>query len=425
MEISNVLPRRSSRRSDSGTVFPRDLTFDSTLALLREGYLFVTNRCRRLRTDVFEARVMLRRVWFAKGAEAAAVFYHPGRFTRRRAMPVTALQLLQAEGSALTLDGAEHRERKALLMSLFSPESVRSLADRFETSWRDRAHVWEQATGIVLHDEVTRLLCEAAAGWAGVPEGGVDLGVLARQLDAMIDGSGSVGARLVRGHAERRRAERWARLLVEQVRTGEVPVAAGSPLDVLARSKLPPDIATIELLNLLRPTVAVNRYIVFEALALHEHPRLAGPIRDGDAAWTEAFVHEVRRFYPFFPAIGGRALEPFEWRGHRFAKDDWMLFDVFATNHDPQTFELPWELRPERFLGRAPGQNELVPQGGGAAESGHRCAGEGATVELMKRAARLLTELTYEVPPQDSGIDFARMPTGPKSGFVMRRVRGG
>ncbi len=42
----------------------------------------------------------------------------------------------------------------------------------------------------------------------------------------------------------------------------------------------------------------------------------------------------------------------------------------------------------------------------------------------MKTVARLLTtSMTYEVPPQDLTIDLTRMPTRPKSGFIMRQVR--
>src|SRR3546814_4415185 len=62
---------------------PRDDAFDSTSALLSEGYRFIPERCRRLRSDVFEARLMLRRVVCMSGEEAAGQFYEPGRFTRR------------------------------------------------------------------------------------------------------------------------------------------------------------------------------------------------------------------------------------------------------------------------------------------------------------------------------------------------------
>jgi hypothetical protein len=86
---------------------------------------------------------------------------------------------------------------------------------------------------------------------------------------------------------------------------GESPAAAiarhrdadGRPLDE--------SVAAIELLNLLRPMVATARFVAFAALALHRYPETRDPVRAGDAEHATAFVHEVRRFYPFFPAIGG------------------------------------------------------------------------------------------------------------------------
>ena len=61
----------------------RLLAKDSTLALLLEGYEFISKRCRRYRSDVFETRLMLTKVVCMMGKEAAEVFYHPGRFTRK------------------------------------------------------------------------------------------------------------------------------------------------------------------------------------------------------------------------------------------------------------------------------------------------------------------------------------------------------
>ena len=74
------------------------------------------------------------------------------------------------------------------------------------------------------------------------------------------------------------------------------------------------------LLNLLRPTVAVARFIVFAALALHAHPTWASRLReDCEGSLALAFAQEVRHFYPFFPVIGGRARSAFEFQGFGFA----------------------------------------------------------------------------------------------------------
>jgi hypothetical protein len=49
---------------------PQSPGFDHTLAFLREGYDFVSNRCQALNTDIFSARLALRKVICMRGAPA-------------------------------------------------------------------------------------------------------------------------------------------------------------------------------------------------------------------------------------------------------------------------------------------------------------------------------------------------------------------
>lgn len=416
---------------------PSDGAWDSTLALLREGYDFIPRRCRRLRSDVFTTRLMLRRAVCISGRDAVAQFYVPGRFTRQGAMPTTTLTLLQDRGSVQTLDGEAHRQRKRLFLGLMSPESIQRLVALADARWQARIRSWEAQGGdIVLLDAVRAILCDAVCEWAGVPLADGELEERTREFAAMIDGAGAVGPRNWRGQMLRRRSERWVRRLVEAVRQGRLNVPADSALQAVAShrdadgSLLSAKVAAVELINLLRPTVAVAQYIVFAAHALHRDPdwreRLAvGSDAGGSDAELEAFTQEVRRLYPFFPMVGGRVLQPFEWRGHRFGKGDWVLVDLHGTNHDPRLWKEPESFRPERFLSREPpDENALVPQGGGDVRTGHRCPGEWITIALVKGALRQLCgAMRYEVPPQDLTIDLSRMPTVPRSGFVLRNVR--
>ena len=90
---------------------------------------------------------------------------------------------------------------------------------------------------------------------------------------------------------------------------------------------LPVAHAAVELINLLRPTVAVERCVTFAALALHKHPESRARLLGGDEPeYLDWFVQEVRRFYPFLPLVAGRARMAFEWRGHRFGKGTWMCW---------------------------------------------------------------------------------------------------
>lgn len=90
-------------------------------ALLRDGYAFVSRHCEALGSDAFQARLALQQVVFARGPDALATFYHPGRFTRVGAMPPTTLRLLQGRGSVQQLDGDAHLQRKRLFLSVLTP----------------------------------------------------------------------------------------------------------------------------------------------------------------------------------------------------------------------------------------------------------------------------------------------------------------
>ena len=171
-------------------------------------------------------------------------------------------------------------------------------------------------------------------------------------------------------------------------------------------------------------TVAVSRFITFAVLAMHEHPGCRERIAAGDEAYLTMFADEVRRYYPFLPAIGGRALHDFDWHGMHVAKGTWILLDLYGTDRHPAIWGDPEVFRPERFERFQSSGFDLVPQGGGDHYAGHRCPGEAATADLVKSAAKLFaTEIAYEVPPQDLSISLRRIPTLPASGMVIEKVR--
>ena len=154
----------------------------------------------------------------------------------------------------------------------------------------------------------------------------------------------------------------------------------------------------------------------------------------GVVLWIASTMHGFGAFYavlivyaslyPFFPLIGGRALEPFTWSGHEFAAGDWMVLDLYGTDHDPRLWPDPEEFHPERFRGWKGDCTTLVPQGGGEVATGHRCPGENATIALMVEAVRLLArQMDFGVPAQDLSIDLRHMPAQPRDGVVLDRVR--
>jgi fatty-acid peroxygenase len=424
-----ALPNRSPS-TDVRRAVPDTGGFDHTLALLSEGYRFLPNRCERLGSDVFTTRLMLRRVVCVRGEEAARMFYQPGRFTRKHAIPPNALALLQDVGSAQWLDGEAHRKRKGMLMSLLGPLERQRLVGLAAAQWRAQFALWPGMPRIAVHEAAEEVMCRAVCQWAGIPVSADEARQRTAEFSAMIAGAGSVGPRNWRALLVRRRTERWARALIDAVRSGQVQLPFDSPLNVIARHRdadgdlINRKHAAVELINLLRPTVAVARFIAFAVLALHAHPHARERIAAGDDAYLTMFTQEVRRYYPFFPAVGGRASHDFEWHGLHVEKGTWVLLDMYGTDHHPDIWGDPDVFRPERFERWESSGFDLIPQGGGDHYAGHRCAGEFATIDLVKSAARLFaTEIAYDVPVQDLSISLRNMPTLPASGMVIEKVR--
>lgn len=408
---------------------PRATGPDNTIPLLREGYTFISSRCDAMQTDAFRTRLMLQPAVCVRGPQAAEMFYHPDRFTRKKAMPPTTLRLLQDMGSVQLQDGADHRHRKAMFMAMMTPDRLERIVEIADEEWSRHLLAWEHRASVVLFDEMREILCRTACRWAGVPLADSEVQERTREFGAMIENAGRADPRNWWAQVLRRRNERWAQGIIERARAGDIDAPDDAPLAIIASHRnaegnlLDTEIAAIELINILRPTVAVARYIVFAAVALHHYPAARELVRSGNEAEIECVVQEVRRFYPFFPFVGGRVREPFEWRDHRFSEGDWVLLDLFGTNHDRRIWEDPDAFRPERFREWEESPWTLVPQGAGDHHTTHRCPGEWVTIALMNQAATFLTrEMAYDMPSQDLTISLSTMPSKPRSGVVLDNI---
>ncbi len=182
-------------------------------------------------------------------------------------------------------------------------------------------------------------------------------------------------------------------------------------------------VAGVELLNVLRPTVATAVYLTFVAHALDAHPDWKERLAHGDGSEDHAFVEEVRRHYPFFPAVAAVVREEFEWRGHRFPQGRRVLLDLYGTNHDSGYWPDPERFDPERFLGAEPDRFAFVPQGGGDPAVHHRCPGEPIATRLMIVALdQMVRHLSYTAVAPSAPVDFTRLPALPAGGYPIRLV---
>lgn len=385
---------------------------DQTLALALKGYAWLPDLRRRAGGRPVPTRVAGRRAVGIEGPLATRFFYEEGNLERHSALPHPIVATLFGKGAVHTLDGAAHRARKAIFVSLLMNDGVATLAKLAGEAFDEAADSWRGGPPVSLFDETAKVIARAVTRWAGIPLADEEVPGLAADLVAMVDGFATAGPRHWRALAARRRRERWLARLIE----GDAPKPAGTAFAALATAGLPARTAAVELLNIIRPSTAVTWFVSFTAHALDRWPEHGAALRDGDDEATEAFVHEVRRFYPFAPFLGGRAVRNLTFEGVDIPKGTLVLLDVYGQNHDPLMFPEPYRFRPQRFLDRPIGEFDLIPQGGGDPRTGHRCPGEQITVALLGTLAQRLARLDHYLPPQDLTIDLGRIPAKPASG---------
>lgn len=382
---------------------------------LHHGYNFIHHTCLQHGAKVFALPLLGEDILCFSGAEAAEVFYDPHKLERRN----TVLRILR------TPDGAAHGRRKKMFMSF---ERIQQLTSLVAKCWEQETGRWEMKPSVALHARAREVFCRAACAWSGVPLREEEVALRADDLYAMVDAFEAVGWRHRRGRQARKRIEAWITNVVVQYRNG-AGVEPHTPLHIIAMHRdaggglQDSRVAAAELINLIRPIVAIATPVTFAALALHDYPYCAERVRAGDADYIDCFIQEVRRFYPFAPFVGARAKEQFVWQGYTFPRGALVLLDIYGTNHDADKWYLPWQFDPGRFFRWDGDPFDYIPQGDGSNLIDHRSAGEAVTAEVMKVTLLHLTrKIVYTVPDQDLSLDLTRIPTLPRSGFILDYV---
>nr|BFE78331.1 hypothetical protein GCM10020093_009320 [Planobispora longispora] len=165
---------------------------------------------------------------------------------------------------------------------------------------------------MVLFDEAAEILARGVCRWTGIPwrrRGAA----LASDLVAMVDGFATPG-RGTGGPGPPARAARrgWAAScgtcatawppLPRARRSTSSPTTATPTANCSIRTRRRWSCSTSS--GRPRPCAGSSRSPPTPCTA----GRGTAPLREGDDAFAEAFTHEVRRFYPFAPFLGGRAV---------------------------------------------------------------------------------------------------------------------
>ncbi|MER2048913.1 MAG: cytochrome P450 [Solibacillus sp.] len=409
---------------------PKEEGIDHSLNLLREGYLYILNRRQSFHSDLFETRLLGKKAVCMGGKEAADLFYDNSKFKRAGVAPNRVAETLFGKKGVQTLDGDAHKHRKKMFMSIMSQDRLKKLNEIAAKQWDTALTKWQEMDDVVLYEEALEIMCRTACEWAGVPVEDKDMKKLADDFRAMFESATAIGPSHWAGRHARNRVEKWMGNLIDQVREGKLNPEEGTALYTfswhrdLEGNLLDQEVASVEVINILRPIVAIAVYITFSALAAHHYPEERKKLQSGNEKNTQMFVQEVRRFYPFFPFAAAEVKADFTWKDYTFEKGTLTLLDLYGTNHDTNIWGNPEVFQPSRFENWDGSPFSFIPQGGGDYYLGHRCAGEWVTIEMMKVSLDfLVNQMTYDVPEQDLSYSKVSIPSLPKSKVMINNVQ--
>jgi len=413
---------------------------DESVRILTRGYDFADGVWRRVRDAARAApmRLLGKRALLVRGADGVALFYDAQRIVRHGAMPGIVQKTLFGRGSVHSLDGDEHRHRKATFVDVaYDDAQVARLAPLLDEEWRYELESWVDGGTRTAYDAAVGALGRSVMRWAGLPGTPAAKTRWAARLAQIVDGFGvPYSPEYLFAAANRRWSDRHAQRLIEAVRAGALSAREGTALHAWSwhhdrdGNLLPSRLAGVELQNSIRPAVAVSRFVAFAAKRLHDNPgwrdRIAaetaarGTLVGGPIA--TAFAQEIRRTAPFVPMLPGWATTDVELDGERMPAGGRVVLDILGTNTDERSWERPDEFDPERFIGVGDYEalRAFVPHGGADVAGGHRCPGEKLAIAGLAAGIAALSDQRVTVLGAGLDVNRRRLPTMPASGGRVR-----
>lgn len=398
----------------------------------QQGYHMLGELRKEVNAPVVKAKIFNKEAIVIYGKEAAKVFYDPRNFKRKGAMPKIVINTLFGKKGVQTLDGAEHHHRKAIFMDLMTPERMEEyhlILDKNLANALDNQHGQFE-----LFDLSKQVLFTSICEWAGINLSELsykEINQLADYQISMISGTVTSPIDHIKGVENRKKSEKWAQELIESARKNPVPGKENIALYAFAQATdldgnlLPIEVAAVELLNIIRPTVALTVWAALMGHALFSRPDLKQQLKNNFSELQDPFIQELRRYYPFFPMLPAIALKDVEIDGYLVPKDSWVILDLYGTNHDERTIETPEAFMIKRYVGKAKDisykeEYEMIAQGGGDFRQMHRCAGEWITLHSLRVFSdRLVNYYDFSVPEQDWTIPINQFPTYPNSRVLL------
>jgi len=413
---------------------------DESLSFLVRGYDFGGHVWERVREGAraVPVRLLAKPGMLVRGAEGVAVFYDEDRIRRHGAMPAIVQETLFGHGSVHSLDGDDHRHRKATFVdALYDDAEVARLAPLLDHEWRAEVDDWLAGGDRSAYDAAVGAFGRAIMRWAGLPGTPAARTRFAVRQARIVDGFGApYSPAFLTAAMDRIWSDRHCARLVEAVRSGRLQASAGTALHAWTWHRdrsghlLPARLAGIELQNSVRPMIAVARFVAFAAKELHDRPEWRARIAEETAergalvggTLATAFAQEVRRTAPFVPMLPGEAIAPIELDGVSVPAGGRVFLDILGTDTDIRSWHRPDEFDPERFVGVDDYEAiaAFVPHGGADVRTGHRCPGEKAAVAGLAATVAALSDPRLDILDRGLDVNRRRLPTMPASGAQVR-----
>lgn len=399
---------------------------------LKPSYTLLQEARDEANAPVVKVKALTKEVIAIYGKKAAEIFYDPQNFKREGAMPEVVLNTLFGQGGVQTLDGEEHHHRKKIFMDLMTPQRIDVYHDILDKKMT-AAFEAEQGT-FDLFSLSRRVLFAAVTEWAGINLDDLseeEIDDLSKYQISMISTSFTSPGEHIKGISDRKKSEKWAQTLIKEARENPVPGKENVALYAFAEATdlegelLPVEVAAVELLNIIRPTLALTVWAALMGHALFSQDNIYNELKSDFDRLQDSFIQELRRYYPFFPMLPAISLQEVEVDGYIIPEDSWVALDIYGTNHDSRHIENPETFKVDRYVDNAKDisyeeEYSMIAQGGGDFRSMHRCAGEWITLHTLRVLSdHLVNKFDFTIPDQDFEIALDQFPTYPKNGVLL------
>ena len=422
---------------------PREPAALQTLRWLTAPVAFMES-CRRRHGDAFSVRFL--------GFERPMVMLSDPRSIRalygssEHGLPPgrsIALRPIMGAGSVLLLEGAEHLERRRLMLPAFHGERMRAYEPLIDEIARAELERWPVGEPFALHPRMRALTLEVIMRAVFGISDETRLARLRELLPALLDGTSSPAMSfrvlLARRLGRRDPLERFATLKasIDEVLLADIAQrrgerASAGARDILALllearfedgSAMSDRELRDQLITLLlagHETTATALAWTFDLL-LHHPPALARlheELRDGEDGYLRAVVSESLRLRPVLPLAGRRLERRLDAGELSLPAGTDVTPAIWLIHTRADLYPEPYAFRPERFLDGAPPPFAWIPFGGGV----RRCLGA-AFAELEMRAVlrAVLGRVTLAAAaPRGESIARRNITFAPRDGTRVR-----